>query len=1199
MDEVNGPSGAPDAQLDVGDAVHLRVDPRRRGYVIVSSALPACSTHHNKVNTRRQRTYANAPGRLSHANRLILKHTDVSEADLKDFIYTNTPKEGYVFVSFANVAQGYALIKESDLELIDRPLRAGAIVHRGKSDSVHGTVLNATRTLDLESIMVRVPGAPPNEPTFQDQGVVGTTPTSMWRIQLHDIPAKELRGYDEFNRDDFVLINEKLAVIEKISCDCFVQLVDGTVTKVPHDAKINACDAFAIPTTLSQSALVASPTTEEQVKMSVELQPGVWYLLLRPDSLHQLHPGQRILGSPDVFRALPFLKGRFHEDIIQQHNFFECNILGLVPAKYQVRWICTNPFLAKVPRLGPLREQITADAFHSRAHKVLPGSRHMDKVSGCTVMAPADYCVGAHVIFRNMCAAGAKYPDMGVFPTIFGNDLNVYTVTATKTRVHVLWEDGSQTTESSKDLCVGIAPESHEDEEDILMPGSLVAAISGISESMIPREDKLLSLWLGKDLTNDKISCKKVGVVQKIQNDTQTANVRWFEEPHVELFQGGSILDMASIFGDLEDKEHTVSLDYLEMYSALNRRVGDLIIFAPPRVSQGMIDNASGMSNIPDVGFCHLEFLFPVKLADITEYVSSLRVRLVAQKWFLDSTMIEAEDPLGISGVYFLAQITRCNLDGTLTIEPLGDYGVYGKSHYDFKIDQERALLAIPRDTGPGLCFDDMEETPSGSGDGHGDRGSNGVYSLTDVSYSSSDYDEDHIERNSAILSPGGAGYEADESDLSGDDDFVHPSRDELLQELAQSVLSTFSLNIEESPSAEQTATTEQQLTAVSAASESQAVPVGSSDDEEQAQNSSFGLDGVSETISDIPSNSPDSELIIEGIPGTPYSPSKVPDYSESFKNIPSRFPDAFSVLDGEPPKNHHFIDQPQALPEALQRLHWDFSILRTSLPSDIFVRTWESHMDLLQVLIFGPKDTPYEFVPFFFDIYLGGKFPNEPPEVFFHNWKNATYDINPNFDPDSGHVCLSLLGTWMGSATERWSRDSTILQLVVSIQGLVLVKHPFYNETAWEYMKSDGNDFEFAKLYHEKVYLACRSQLCHMDFKRIPGFEDVLVWYYVPDPDADSDDDDFPNNPTRRPNYLHKAAVSLKRVINFHSISMGTRILFGLDIGATEFMEWFSKEALEKMWPLYKTLREIERKAVTALDAGSVSAGEVDLGLE
>ncbi|KAJ5818561.1 hypothetical protein N7474_004152 [Penicillium riverlandense] len=1148
------------------------------------------------------------------ANRLILRHTVVPESELKDFIYTN---KGYVFVSFINGAEGYALIKESDLELIDRPLRAGAIVRRGKNDSRHGTVLNATRTLDLESIMVRVPGAP-NEPTFQDQGVAGTTPTSMWRIQLYDIPAKELRGYEEFRRDDFVLIDEKLAVVENIACDCFVQLVNGTITKLPHDAKINARDAFAIPTALSERALVASPTTEEQTQMPVQIQPGVWHLLLRPDSLRQLHPGQRVLGSPDVFRALPFLKGRFREDVIQQHNFFECNILGLVPAKYQVRWICTNPFLARVPRLGPLREQFTADAFHSQARKILPGSRRMDKAPGSTIMAPADYCVGAHVMFRDMCAAGAKYPDMRVFPTIFENDLNIYTVTATKTQVSVLWEDGSQTTECSRDLCVGIAPESHEDEEDILMPGSLVVAINGISESIIPREDRLLSLWLAREMTNDQISCKKVGVVQKVQNNTQTVTVRWFEEPYVELLQGGSILDMTSTFGNIEDKEHTVSTDDLEMYSALSRRVGDLIIFAPPRVSQGMIDNASGMSNIPDVGFCHLEFLFPVKLADITEYVSSLRVRLVAQKWFLDSTMIEAEDPLGLSGVYFLAQITRCNLDGTLAIEPLGDYGVYGQSHYVFKIDQERALLAIPRDTGSGLCFDDIEDTPSGSEDVYGDRGSNGVYSLTDVSYSSSDYDEDHIERNSAIISPGGPGYEADESDLSGDDGFIHPSRDELLQELAQSILSVLSLNTEESPPTEPTSTTGHH-TAISATSESQTAPIASSDDKEQSQHSSFGLDGVSETIPIIPPESPDSGLITEETPCSPYSPSKVPDYSESFKNIPSRCPDAFSVLDGKPPEDHHFIDQPQAVPEALQRLLWEFSILRTSLPPGIFVRSWESHMDLLRVLIFGPEDTPYEFVPFFFDIYLGGKFPNEPPEVCFHNWKDSPYDINPNFDPENGHVCLSLLGTWMGSATERWSRDSTILQLVVSIQGLVLVKHPFYSmylplcfpsfvqlltvlftdETAWEYMKPDGNDSEFAKLYHENVYLACRSQLCNMDFKSNPGFEDVLVWYYVPDPDADSDNDDFPNNPTRRPNYLHKAIVSLKWVIGFHRISMETRMLFALDTGVTEFMEWFSNDALERLQPRYKTLREMERKAVAALDAISVAAGEVDLGLQ
>jgi hypothetical protein len=44
--------------------------------------------------------------------------------------------------------------------------------------------------------------------------------------------------------------------------------------------------------------------------------------------------------------------------------------------------------------------------------------------------------------------------------------------------------------------------------------------------------------------------------------------------------------------------------------------------------------------------------------------------------------------------------------------------------------------------------------------------------------------------------------------------------------------------------------------------------------------------------------------------------------------------------------------------------------------------------------------------------------------------------------------VCLSLLGTWSGAAGENWSAlTSTFLQVIVSIQSLILVPEPYFNE--------------------------------------------------------------------------------------------------------------------------------------------------------
>lgn len=46
------------------------------------------------------------------------------------------------------------------------------------------------------------------------------------------------------------------------------------------------------------------------------------------------------------------------------------------------------------------------------------------------------------------------------------------------------------------------------------------------------------------------------------------------------------------------------------------------------------------------------------------------------------------------------------------------------------------------------------------------------------------------------------------------------------------------------------------------------------------------------------------------------------------------------------------------------------------------------------------------------------------------------------------GKVCLSLLGTWPGTPDEQWRPyKSTIMQVLVSIQGMLLCQRPYFNE--------------------------------------------------------------------------------------------------------------------------------------------------------
>ena len=81
------------------------------------------------------------------------------------------------------------------------------------------------------------------------------------------------------------------------------------------------------------------------------------------------------------------------------------------------------------------------------------------------------------------------------------------------------------------------------------------------------------------------------------------------------------------------------------------------------------------------------------------------------------------------------------------------------------------------------------------------------------------------------------------------------------------------------------------------------------------------------------------------------------------------------------------------------------------------------------------------------FDIECSCNYPNVPPHVFFRGTHNGLADMNPNLHRD-GQVCLSLLGTFDGPSEAKWQAGkSTILSVLVSIQGMILTDEPWRNE--------------------------------------------------------------------------------------------------------------------------------------------------------
>ncbi|KAJ4478043.1 hypothetical protein J3R30DRAFT_3478428 [Lentinula aciculospora] len=128
-----------------------------------------------------------------------------------------------------------------------------------------------------------------------------------------------------------------------------------------------------------------------------------------------------------------------------------------------------------------------------------------------------------------------------------------------------------------------------------------------------------------------------------------------------------------------------------------------------------------------------------------------------------------------------------------------------------------------------------------------------------------------------------------------------------------------------------------------------------------------------------------------------------------------------------------------------------ELAILTTNLPvawdSSIFLRVDDTRVDVIKCLITGPEGTPYHNGCYLFDVFLGANYNQSPPSVKYITTSGGKYRFNPNLYAD-GKVCLSLLGTWSGPGWVPFK--STLLQVLISIQSMILCEEPYLNEPAW-----------------------------------------------------------------------------------------------------------------------------------------------------
>lgn len=195
---------------------------------------------------------------------------------------------------------------------------------------------------------------------------------------------------------------------------------------------------------------------------------------------------------------------------------------------------------------------------------------------------------------------------------------------------------------------------------------------------------------------------------------------------------------------------------------------------------------------------------------------------------------------------------------------------------------------------------------------------------------------------------------------------------------------------------------------------------------------------------------------------------------------------------------DHHFLDvsgKEVALSQVkkswLKKVQKDWSILEKDLPDSIYVRIYEERMDLIRAVIVGAPGTPYADGLFFFDICLPPEYPYKPPMV---HYRSGGLRVNPNLY-ESGKVCLSLLNTWTGSGSEVWNPESsTILQVLLSLQALVLNEKPYFNEAGYDKQLGRAEGEKNSVSYNENAFLMTWKSMLFLLRHPPKHFEEILV---------------------------------------------------------------------------------------------------------
>ena len=879
---------------------------------------------------------------------------------------------GYVIIAFLQQCDGYCLVHESFLSLIDRSLAVGDTVKKSPSDAQSGTIISTSLLCTLQPLcdeaeynrrhrplpQGHIPSHGPHAPKHKSQleGLINGFPGpltparrleySPWDLirssQALKVPAQELKFWNAYREEDFIIFDNWVGQVEAVYDEVTVRLSNGSVVVVEDPEELE--EPYWIPGTSSYDLAQRLDRAGFYQYWPKNSHPGVGKP--RAGLAEPCYPGQYVQTKKGNLRCGRWKFGAYDPTVPPRGVVVDVRCTGL-----EVRWLYPNQSLPLRDQVEPPPGLLKVDELESGRAIVYDRSR-LPRHSTADQLPNASYSrdtgFGHRMRFRDPAGAAIKYGHSSInvenedstsnsshFHRIprsatQGFDMNVLQVTSTSTTAMIRWQDCTVTVEKAIDIKPYLNPDEHD-----VWPGDKV--------SYIPEEAPV------DDNTPGAIRIRKVGVVQRVDAAGRIASVRWFKDTDIVMNEGRIWSVSQPDYGEISDEVTKVSLYDIAAHSAVVTNRGDGAIIIPDSASP--LADQDRSSSLLAAGTERARGIFELAGGAFSTNVSPRNLT--------DGSIPPTVPPTGrsgSSGIDWCGEIIDLCLDGQVLIR----LGAAAEVE-DIKLPPGRILVVPSENEDDDSNWTDEEDEESG---------------WTDEM--SLDESETDLDNDGAI--DVSVEYEGGENlDEDGDD------------------------------------------------------AMWTTDDEENEDKGTY-RERTSSITPEIRTIRPNIAL-------------ERPDRAISFKDY-SAMPEQFAILEGAP-DDHHFTSTSRPLTATLmRRIAKENGIIQQSLPDGVFVRTWESRLDLLRVLIVGPHDTPYEFAPFIFDLQYGAQFPTSPPSAFFHSWTGNLGRVNPNLYED-GTICLSLLGTWNADKhNEAWSsKESTVLQLIVSLMGLVLVKEPYYSK--------------------------------------------------------------------------------------------------------------------------------------------------------